>query len=75
MTPLYINYPWYFNDTPTYITKSRSKCIIYANLTTNYILQHMYIHAASKTKRNWKADNNFKTEYQVVQLYVHSVIY
>ena len=42
------------------------------NKLTHYIYN---IHTASKTKRNWKADNNFKTNYQVHYIYNTCIIY
>ena len=42
------------------------------NKLTHYIYN---IHTASKTKRNWKADDNFKTNYQVHYIYNTFIMY
>ena len=42
----------------------------------NKLTHYLYnIHTASKTKRNWKADDNFKTNYQVHYIYNTRIIY
>ena len=42
----------------------------------NKLTHYLYsIHTASKTKRNWKADDNFKTNYQVHYIYNTCIIY
>ena len=54
----------------------RVESLLYSLSMFNKLTHYLYnIHTESKTKRNWKADDNFKTNYQVHHIYQYTLCY